>query len=49
VRVEVCRVLKRVGTRDSVAPLEALLAAERDRSVQVAARDALAAIKSRSG
>jgi HEAT repeat protein len=46
-RVEVCRILKRIGTRESVAPLEALREKDKERRVRVAATEALATVTSR--
>jgi HEAT repeat protein len=47
-RTEACKVLQRIGTRESLPALEALKARERDRNVQVAVQDALTTIKGRN-
>jgi HEAT repeat protein len=46
-RAECCRVLKRIGTQESVAPLQKLKDRERDQNVRVAAMEALTALKGR--
>jgi hypothetical protein len=46
-RAEVCRILKRIGTRESVAPLQKLKDREKDQNVRVAAMEALTAVTAR--
>src|SRR5262249_43603123 len=47
VRAEACKVLKRIGTGESGAPLDALRGREPHRAVRVAAQDALQTIAAR--
>jgi hypothetical protein len=47
VRAECCRVLKRIGGRDSVAALQKLKDKEKDQNVRVAVLEALTALNSR--
>jgi HEAT repeat protein len=44
VRVEACRILQVIGTKESVAALEAVRDQDRDNEAKAAAKDALAAI-----
>jgi hypothetical protein len=46
-RVEICRILKRIGTRESVQALQTLKDKDKERRVRVAALEALTAVNSR--